>query len=209
MRPDLTCLDIVDSRGTHAKSVANFTVSERSRRYQVTNDRDLRLGEFCKSVPRSAPRPIAEPCACVSHILNWGDVFKIRQTVIRLAAVFVVDLLSFWARTEECFSDEPMNADGAMVDTDAQVAATHAGFQDHPRFGARSGRFTPDPSKAGHGVVAQSSPFFGFQFFGSKMLFGHWGHLLERLSSWLERLRGCQSFGPFAHCTISRHGAIR
>ena len=73
-----------------------------------------------------------------------------------------------------------MNADGAMVDTDAQVAARMR-VSGSSRFGARSGRFTPDPSKAGHGVVAQSSPFFGFQFFGSKMLFGHWGHLPRKV----------------------------
>jgi hypothetical protein len=66
----------------------------------VTNSTDLTNGELRKPVPFSAD--VETIPARMGEILLKGDVLKIRPVVVSTVAVFMIDLFSFGARTDEC-----------------------------------------------------------------------------------------------------------
>src|SRR4051794_26785184 len=54
-------------------------------------------------------------CARVCHVCCRGQVFKVVAMVIRPVPIFMVYLLTFWARAKKSLSNQPMNVKEARA----------------------------------------------------------------------------------------------
>ena len=113
MRPDFACVDQVD--GVSGNAVLSRQLVQRLFPFERPQFSDLLIGELRSSVALAAMLHFQALVVGVLKVLAGRHPLQVLGTVIRLDAVFVVRLLAFFRRANECCADKPVDFRGAAT----------------------------------------------------------------------------------------------